>query len=119
MQQLADRARHLVLPVITLSYSQIAIFARFSKSALTEVIRQDFITTARAKGAAPSAVLLRHALRNALIPLVTLLGLTIPSLISGSVITEAVFQWDGIGHLYLESILRRDYPMVLGLTVAT
>ena len=114
-----DRLRHLVLPVITLSYAQLAIYVRFSKSALTEVIRQDFITTARAKGATPAAVLWRHALRNALIPLVTLLGLTIPSLISGSVIVEAIFQWDGIGHLYLESILSRDYPTVLGLTVAT
>jgi len=119
MQQLADRARHLILPVITLSYAQLAIYVRFSKSALTEVIRQDFITTARAKGATPAAVMWRHALRNALIPLVTLLGLTIPSLISGSVIVEAIFQWDGIGHLYFESILSRDYPTVLGLTVAT
>jgi len=119
MQQLADRAKHLVLPVITLAFSQVAIFTRFTKSALTEVIRQDFITTARAKGAAPSAVLLQHALRNALIPLITLLGLTIPQLISGSVITETIFQWDGIGYLYLQSILRRDYPVVLGLTVTT
>jgi peptide/nickel transport system permease protein len=117
--QLADRIRHLVLPVITLSYAQLAIFARFSKSAVTEVIRQDFITTARAKGVAPSAVLWRHAFRNALIPLITLLGLTIPYLISGSVIVEQIFQWDGIGRLYFDSILRRDYPTVLGLTVAT
>jgi len=117
--QLADRSRHLLLPVVTLSYAQMAVYARFSKAALTEVIRQDFITTARAKGATPAAVMWRHALRNALIPLVTLLGLTIPSLISGSVIVEAIFQWDGIGHLYLESILSRDYPTVLGLTVAT
>lgn len=117
--QLLDRARHLVLPMITLTYAQLAVYARFSKSALTEVIRQDFITTARAKGAAPRTVMWHHALRNALIPLVTLLGLTIPSLISGSVIVEAIFQWDGIGHLYFQSILARDYPTVLGLTVAT
>jgi peptide/nickel transport system permease protein len=117
--QIADRLRHLVLPVITLTYAQLAIFARFSKSALTEVIRQDFITTARAKGAAPGVVLWRHAFRNALIPLITLLGLTIPYLISGSVIVEQIFQWDGIGHLYFESILKRDYPTVLGLTVVT
>jgi len=117
--QFADRARHLVLPVITLAYAQLAIYARFSKAALTEVIRQDFITTARAKGATPAAVLWHHALRNALIPLVTLLGLTIPSLMSGSVIVETIFQWDGIGHLYFQSILARDYPTVLGLTVAT
>ncbi|HEV7921373.1 MAG TPA: ABC transporter permease [Thermoanaerobaculia bacterium] len=117
--RLLDRLRHLVLPVITLAYAQLAIFARFSKSALTEVIRQDFITTARAKGATPGAVLWRHAFRNALIPLITLLGLTIPMLISGSVIVEQIFQWDGVGHLYFQSILSRDYPVVLGLTVAT
>ncbi len=118
-QQLLDRLRHLILPVVTLTYAQLAIFARFSKSALTEVIRQDFITTARAKGAAPSAVLWRHAFRNALIPLITLLGLTIPYLISGSVIVEQIFQWDGIGRLYFDSILQRDYPTILGLTVTT
>src|SRR5207244_11823621 len=118
-QQLLDRLRHLVLPVITLTYAQPAIFARFSKSALTEVIRQDFITTARAKGAGPQNVLWRHAFRNALIPLITLLGLTIPYLISGSVIVEQIFQWDGIGRLYFTSILTRDYPIVLRLTVVT
>ncbi|HEY6138469.1 MAG TPA: ABC transporter permease [Thermoanaerobaculia bacterium] len=118
-QQLLDRVRHLILPVVTLSYAELAIFARFSKSALTEVIRQDFITTARAKGAAPAAVMWRHAFRNALIPLITLLGLTIPYLISGSVIVETIFQWDGIGRLYFDSMQQRDYPMVLGLTVTT
>jgi peptide/nickel transport system permease protein len=118
-QKLLDHARHLVLPVTTLTYAQIAIFARFSKSALTEVIHQDYITTARAKGAAPQNVLWRHAFRNALIPLITLLGLTIPYLISGSVIVEQIFQWDGIGRLYFTAILTRDYPIVLGLTVVT
>ena len=117
--RLLDRIQHLVLPVVTLSYAQLAIFARFSKSALTEVIRQDFITTARAKGASQGAVLWRHAFRNALIPLITLLGLTIPYLLSGSVIVEQIFQWDGVGHLYFQSILARDYPTVLGLTVIT
>ncbi|HEY8181818.1 MAG TPA: ABC transporter permease [Thermoanaerobaculia bacterium] len=118
-QKLLDHARHLVLPVTTLTYAQIAIFARFSKSALTEVIHQDYITTARAKGAGPQNVLWRHAFRNALIPLITLLGLTIPYLISGSVIVEQIFQWDGIGRLYFTAILTRDYPIVLGLTVVT
>jgi peptide/nickel transport system permease protein len=118
-QQIADRARHFVLPVITLCYGQIAILARFTKSSLTEVIRQDFITTARAKGAGEGAVLLVHAFRNALIPLVTLLGLIVPSLISGSVIVETMFQWDGAGRLYFDAIYARDYPTVLGLTVAT
>ena len=118
-QKLADRLRHLVLPVLTLTYAQLAIFARFSKSALTEVIRQDFITTARAKGAGEAVVLWHHAMRNALIPLITLLGLTIPYLISGSVIVEQIFQWDGAGLLYYDAILSRDYPTVMGLTVAT
>ena len=118
-QKLLDHGRHLILPVVTLSYAEVAIFARFSKAAVTEVIRQDYITTARAKGAAPQSVLWRHAFRNALLPLITLLGLTIPYLISGSVIVEQIFQWDGIGRLYFTSILSRDYPTVLGLTVAT
>jgi peptide/nickel transport system permease protein len=117
--QLGDRLKHMVLPVLTLSYAQLAIFARFSKSAVTEVIRQDYITAARAKGARPAAVLLRHAFRNALIPLITLLGLTIPYLISGSVIVEQIFQWDGVGLLYYNSILGRDYPVVMALTVVT
>lgn len=117
--KVSDRLAHLTLPVITLAYAQLAIFARFSKAALTEVITQDFITTARAKGAGPGAVLWHHAFRNALIPLVTLLGLTIPSLLSGSVIVESIFQWDGIGRLYYDSIFARDYPTVLALTVVT
>ena len=116
---LVDRLKHLVLPVLTLAYAQLAIFARFSKSALTEVIRQDFITAARAKGVGTAAVMWRHALRNALIPMITLLGLTIPYLLSGSVIVEQIFQWDGIGLLYYDAILDRDYPLVMGLTLVT
>lgn len=117
--RLVDRMRHLVLPVVTMTYAQLALFARFSKSAVTEVIRQDFITAARAKGAGGSAVLWRHAFRNALIPIITLLGVTIPFLLSGNVIVEQIFQWDGIGLLYYDAILGRDYPTVMGLTVAT
>lgn len=119
VMKLADRAKHLILPVVTLAYAQLAIFARFSKSALTEVIRQDYITTARAKGATSGAVLWHHAFRNALIPLITLFGLTLPYLISGTVIVEQIFQWDGIGRLYFDAILMRDYPTVLGLSIAT
>jgi peptide/nickel transport system permease protein len=118
-ERVLDRFRHLVLPVTTSTYVPLVIFARYSKSAVTEVIRQDFITTARAKGAGPGAVLWRHAFRNALIPLITVLGLAIPLLISGTVITEQIFQWDGVGLLYYSSILMRDYPTVMGLTVIT
>ena len=118
-EQVLDRVRHLILPVLTSTYAQLAIFARFSKSALSEVIRQDFITTARAKGAGRGAVLWRHGFRNAVIPLITLLGLTVPQLVSGSVIVESIFQWDGIGLLYSKAILMRDYPTAMGLTVIT
>ncbi|HYH08250.1 MAG TPA: ABC transporter permease, partial [Thermoanaerobaculia bacterium] len=92
---------------------------RFTKSAVVEVIRQDFIIAARARGAGDGAVLWRHAFRNALMPMITLLGITIPYLISGSVIVEQIFQWDGIGLLYMQAILSRDYPTIMGLTVIT
>ncbi len=114
-----DRVRHLVLPVTTLAIGQLAIFARFSRSALSEVIRQDFIVTARAKGVGESALVWRHAGRNTLLPLITLLGLTIPYLLSGSVIVEAIFEWPGIGLLYFRAIENRDYPTIMGLTVVT
>ena len=117
--RIADRLKHMILPALALTYAQLAFYARFTKAALTEVIHQDFITTARAKGVSGPAVLWRHAFRNALLPLVTLLGLTIPYLLSGSVIIETMFQWDGVGNLYLQSLLSRDYPTVLALTVVT
>lgn len=115
----ADRTRHLILPAITLTYGQLAIFARFSKSAVTDVIRQDFITAARARGTGELTLMWRHAFRNALLPLISLLGVTIPYLISGSVIVEQIFQWDGIGLLYMQAILSRDYPTIMGMTVIT
>jgi len=117
--KLADRIQHLVLPALALTYAQLAFYARFTKAALTEVIHQDFITTARAKGVSGTSVMWRHAFRNALLPLVTLLGLTIPYLLSGSVIIETMFEWDGVGRLYLQSLMSRDYPTVLALTVVT
>lgn len=117
--RILDRIRHLVLPVTTLAIGQLAIFARFSRSALSEVIRQDFIVTARAKGVGEGALVWRHAGRNTLLPLITLLGLTIPYLLSGSVIVEAIFEWPGIGLLYFRAIENRDYPTIMGLTVIT
>lgn len=117
--RLLDRAQHLLLPAATLACAQLAIFARFSRAATAEVIRQDFITAARARGAGPSLLLWKHTFRNALIPLISLLGLTVPFLLSGSVIVERIFQWDGIGLLYFEAILSRDYPVVMAMTVVT
>jgi peptide/nickel transport system permease protein len=115
----AERARHLVLPALALTVAQVAIYARFARSAFAEVLTQDFMVTARAKGLGSGAVLWRHAFRNALLPLITLLGLSVPYLLSGSVVVEQIFQWDGVGYLFVESILARDYPVVMGLTVVT
>lgn len=112
-------AKHFVLPVITLAYAQLAVFSRFSRAAMLDVVHRDFITTARAKGVGEGRVIVHHAFRNALIPLITLLGFVIPFLISGSVIVERMFQWDGIGNLYFDAILAHDYPTVMGLTVIT
>jgi peptide/nickel transport system permease protein len=117
--RVADRVLHMVLPVVTLAVGQLAIFARFARTSVEEVIALDYITAARARGVAGRSLLWHHALRNAAIPLITLFGLSVPYLISGSVIVERIFQWDGIGRLYLTSILTRDYPTVLGLTVLT
>jgi len=119
MQRLSDRLWHLILPVLSLSLAQIAIFARFSRSSLLEVLSQDFITTARAKGVSETGVIVKHAFRNSMLPLITVVALTLPWLLSGSVIIERLFQWDGIGRLYFHSIQARDYPTIMGLTVMT
>ena len=114
-----DHLHHLVLPAIVLAYAQIAVFLRFTRTAMGEVIGKEFVAAARARGIPENKVLFRHALRNALIPLVTLVGLAIPTLISGSVIIEQIFEWDGLGRLFFASILSRDYPMIMGLTLVT
>jgi peptide/nickel transport system permease protein len=106
--------RHLVLPSLTLGLSSMAIIARMTRSSMLEVLNQDFIRTARAKGLFGSGVVLKHALRNALVPVVTVIGLQFGSLLAGAVITETVFTWPGIGGLLVVSILARDYPVVQG-----
>jgi len=106
--------RHLVLPAITLSASSLAIIARMTRSSMLEVLGQDFIRTARAKGLFGRGVVLKHALRNALVPVVTVVGLQFGALLAGAVITETVFTWPGIGSLLVQSILARDYPVVQG-----
>lgn len=119
LQRLGDHLHHLVLPAVVLAYAQLAIFLRFTRTAVNDVIGREYIAAARARGVPESSVLFRHALRNALIPLVTLFGLIVPTLISGSVIVEQIFEWDGLGRLYFSSILARDYPVVMGLTLLT
>jgi ABC-type dipeptide/oligopeptide/nickel transport system permease component len=106
--------RHLVLPSITLGMASAALMARITRSSMLDVLKQDFITTARAKGLGERIVVYRHALKNALIPVVTVLGLQFGILLGGAVLTETVFAWPGVGRLLVDAILRRDYPVVQG-----
>ncbi|MDT7910222.1 nickel ABC transporter permease [Thermus sp.] len=105
---------HLVLPAITLGINATALLARMTRGTLLEVLSQDYIRTARAKGLAERVVIFKHALRNALIPVVTVVGLEFGTLLSGAVITETIFAWPGLGQLLVGSILARDYPVVQG-----
>ena len=117
LARIGDVARHMILPVTCQTYVSLAYDSRFIKANMEEAVRQDYIRTARAKGAGPWRVLFRHAFRNTLIPLVTLLGLSLPGLIGGSVIIEQIFTWPGMGRLFFESIRERDYPTIMGLTL--
>ena len=114
-----ERLEYFVMPVIVLALPNIAYFARFMRSAMLEVIGQDYVTVARAKGLEPRAVLYRHALRNALIPMVTVVGLQLPRVLSGAVIIEQIFAWPGLGRLAYDAIGQRDYPVILGVTMVT
>ncbi len=109
----ADVARHLVLPTIALGLASAAAVARFMRGEMLEVIHQDYIRTARAKGLSERTVIFRHALRNALIPVVSLLGLYLPLLFGGAVVIEVVFSWPGMGRLMYDGVLARDYPLVM------
>jgi len=112
---LLDLAWHLVLPVIVLAVQSIAQYARYIRSSMLEVLSQDYIRTARAKGLAENRVVIRHALRNSLLPLITLMGLDIPQLFVGAVITEFVFNWPGMGRLFVDSATANDYSILLGI----
>lgn len=107
--------RHLILPSIALGTIYIALIARITRAAMLDVLAQDYIRTAHAKGLAPNAVLLQHALKNAAVPIVTIIGIGIALLISGVVVTESVFAIPGIGRLTVDAILRRDYPIIQGV----
>jgi peptide/nickel transport system permease protein len=110
-----DFLRHLLLPVLISGLSGLAGISLFVRNGMLEVLHQDFITTARAKGLPESAVVFRHALRNALLPLITLLGLAIPGLIGGSVIAESIFAIPGMGKLFYDAVLMRDFPVIMGI----
>ncbi|NPA95309.1 MAG: ABC transporter permease [Thermodesulfobacteria bacterium] len=113
-QKVLDWARHLVLPVFVSAIGGLAGFSRYTRSSMLEVLRQDYVTTARAKGLPERVVIYRHALRNALLPLITILGLSIPGLIGGSVIFESIFAIPGVGQLMWSAVMARDYPVLMG-----
>ncbi len=112
-----DRLWHLILPAVVLATANLALIARYTRSSMLEVLNADYLRTARAKGLKESVVMSRHALRNALIPIVTVVALMIPRLVSGVAITESVFAWPGMGSLAVDSAVQRDYPVVMGITL--
>jgi peptide/nickel transport system permease protein len=114
-----DRTWHLVLPSILGATGGVAVLSRYVRSQMLEIIGQDFVRTARAKGLPPETVYYKHALRNALLPFVTMFGLILPGLIGGSVIIESIFSWPGMGRMAYEAILARDYPVILTVNFIT
>jgi peptide/nickel transport system permease protein len=114
---LQDRLEHLILPVLSLSLGQIGGWSTYIRSSMIEVMQQEYVRTARAKGLGRRAVLYGHGLRNAILPLVTLVGLSIPGIFGGAVLTESIFAWNGMGLLTINSVSQRDYTMVMGTTL--
>jgi peptide/nickel transport system permease protein len=112
-----DVAKHLILPLGVASFGSLAGLSRYTRSTMLDVIGQDYITTARAKGLPERVVIYRHALRNALLPLITILGFSLPGLIGGSVIFETIFAIPGMGQLFYQGVMSRDYPLVMGILV--
>ncbi len=115
--KIADLARHLVLPVLISAIGGLAGMSRFMKSSLLEVLRQDYITTAYAKGLPEGMIMRKHAVRNALLSVITLLGMAVPGLIGGSVIFETIFGIPGMGQLFYMSVMSRDFPVIMGILV--
>ncbi len=112
-----DGLRHVALPALVLTYFNMAGWVRYTRTSMLEVLRQDYMRTARAKGLRENIVILKHGLRNALIPLITILALTIPSLFAGAIITETIFSWPGMGRMQIDAIANVDWPVVQGLLV--
>ena len=116
---LRDHLLHLVLPAVSLALFRTAIFMRYARSGMLEVLHQDYMRTARAKGLRRRAIILRHGLRNALLPLITVLGLTLPTLFGGSVVVETIFQWPGVGLLFIDAVTNRDSPVIMSYVLIT
>ena len=112
-----DSFVHLVMPAVVLGTSGAASIARYTRSSLLEVLRQDYVTTARSKGLAEKAIVLRHALRNGILPVITIISLQLPQLFGGSVIIEQIFYWQGMGLLAIKAVLERDYPVIMAFNL--
>jgi len=117
LEKLWDLMSHLILPIGISAFGGLAGISRYMKNSLLEVLRQEYITTARAKGLPEHIVIRKHALRNALLPVITILGLSVPGLIGGSVIFESIFSIPGMGQLFYMSVMARDYPTIMGILV--
>jgi len=113
-EKLLDLAKHLAMPLFIYTFGSLAGMSRFMRSSMLEVLRQDYILTARAKGLPTHTVVFKHALRNALLPVITILGLSVPGLIGGSVIIESIFALPGLGQLFYQGVMSRDYPLIMG-----
>lgn len=116
---LLNQVHHLIGPVMVLALVSTAVWSRYMRSSMLEVVNQDYVRTARAKGLPERSILIRHALRNALLPMITITGLHVPTLLSGALVTETIFTWPGMGRLFLDSISYRDYPVVMGILMFT
>ncbi len=112
---LADHIWHLILPALIIAIQYIASTMRYTRGAMIEAMTQDYVRTARAKGLRSTAVVMRHALKNALLPIVTIIGSYVPALIAGAVFIESIFSWPGMGQLFIDSVTARDYPLIMGL----
>jgi peptide/nickel transport system permease protein len=114
-----DRLTHLILPVATLTFQDIVVWLRYQRNSMLEVLGEDYVRTARAKGLSSSVVLFRHAWRNSLISVITLLGYTLPRLLTGAYIVETIFSWPGMGRLSVDAIYQRDYPVIMALLLVS
>ncbi len=112
-----DRLHHLILPALVLATSDMAALTRYTRSSMIDVLNQDYIRTARAKGLVERTVVYRHGLRNGLIPIVTIFALMLPTMIGGSVIVETIFSWPGIGRMFISAVFERDYPVIMAITM--
>jgi peptide/nickel transport system permease protein len=117
LARFGDLAYHMALPALVLAVESSASIMRYTRASMLDVIRQDYMTTARSKGLSPMVVTVRHALRNALLPVITIIGLRLPSLFGGAIVIEGIFNWPGMGRLYLDGVTTRDVPLIMGMVL--